>query len=329
MTPSLVALLSVPVAGVLSAFVTRHLVGVLRARKILALPNARSSHKLPIPTGGGWAVLGVTLVCWLLLSSNLDAPSTAFLSATLGLAFISWFDDLRTLSAALRLFVQALAVALCLAQISPDTRILWHELPFWVDRVVVGFGWLWFVNLFNFMDGIDGIAGVETITICLGFFVLQQINSPATDLVYLSGILTGATAGFLIWNWHPAKIILGDVGAVPLGFMTGWLLINLALQGQLAAALILPLYFATDATITLLMRLYRRERFWLPHMQHFYQKPILAGYTHAQVVLRIIPANILLLGTAILSLYVPLLSIALAVIIVALLLWHLHTMSTR
>ena len=212
---------------------------------------------------------------------------------------------------------------------SADTRILWHELPFWVDRVIVGFSWLWFINLFNFMDGIDGIAGVETITICLGFLVLQQAIGPAADLVYLSGILTGAAAGFLIWNWHPAKIILGDVGAIPLGFITGWLLINLALQGQLAAALILPLYYASDATITLFMRLYRREPFWLPHRQHFYQKPILAGYTHAQVVLRIIPANILLLGAAILSLYVPLLSIALAVSIVATLLWHLHTISTR
>ena len=126
--------------------------------------------------------------------------------------------------------------------------------------VAVGFIWLWWVNLYNFMDGIDGIAGSEAAAIAGGLLLFTMFGNGADlSVALLSAAVLGASLGFLVWNWSPAKIFLGDVGSVPLGYLTGFLLIGLAGAGRWKIAMILPLYFLADATITLGRRLAARR----------------------------------------------------------------------
>ena len=131
---------------------------------------------------------------------------------------------------------------------------------------------------FNFMDGIDGMASVETISISIGIiFLAANANWEPLGQVY-AAVLAGAMAGFIKLNWAPAKVFLGDVGSIPIGFIIGWLLLKLASEGLWLPAFILPLYYITDATFTLARRILKREKFWLPHKQHYYQQAVIRGF---------------------------------------------------
>jgi len=162
---------------------------------------------------------------------------------------------------------------------------------------IVGLVWVWAVNLFNFMDGIDGIAGTEAASIGAGLLVFTTFGAGANSvLALLCAALLGGSIGFLVWNWSPARIFLGDVGSAPLGYLLGFLLLGLAARGFWKIALILPLYFLADATITLGRRLLRGERVWQAHREHFYQLAVRRGLSHAAVVKRIIAADVVLIG---------------------------------
>lgn len=297
---------------VLSSVGTKSIIFLMKRRSIVQQVNHRSLHKNPTPVGGGWAILLAALPIWLLLFGVFDEKHAVLVLSVAGLAIISWQDDMHTLSALSRFGMQFLAVASCLYYIPADQNILHDDLPVVVDRVLSGLCWLWFVNLFNFMDGMDGLAGTETICIALGVVLIGLYINLASTHISLALILAAAAAGFLVWNWSPAKVFLGDVGSIPIGFLLGWLLIQLALNGALLAALILPLYFLFDASFTLAKRLLRGERIWQAHREHLYQKAALAGLTHNQVVLRILPFNFMLIGSAFVSLFEPLLAIGLA-----------------
>jgi UDP-N-acetylmuramyl pentapeptide phosphotransferase/UDP-N-acetylglucosamine-1-phosphate transferase len=274
----------------------------LRARAIPDKPNERSSHAVPTPRGGGIGILAVLLPAWLaiVLLGYSDAAPLAAIAAAFVLALVSWRDDVGGLSPALRLLVQALAVAIGIAFLPGAGTVFQDVLPPGLDRIAAGLLWLWFVNAFNFMDGIDGIAGTEAAAIGGGIALLALAH---LDVVGLgTGLFGAATAGaalaFLRWNWHPAKLFMGDVGSVPLGYLLGWLLLTLAGAGYWAPALILPLYFLVDASWTLLRRLARGEKIWQPHRQHFYQRAVQAGHGHAAVALRVLAADIVLIGAA-------------------------------
>jgi UDP-N-acetylmuramyl pentapeptide phosphotransferase/UDP-N-acetylglucosamine-1-phosphate transferase len=274
----------------------------LRTRAILDRPNERSSHAVPTPRGGGIGILAALLPAWLaiVLLGYSDAAPIVAAAGALVLAALSWHDDIGELSPALRLAVQALAVAIGIAVLPGAGTVFQDLLPPGLDRVASGLLWLWFVNAFNFMDGIDGIAGTEASAIGLGVALLALNH---LDLVGLGNgmfgaAIAGAALGFLGWNWQPAKLFMGDVGSVPLGYLIGWLLLALAGAGLWAAALILPLYFLADATWTLLRRLLRGEKIWQPHRQHFYQRAVQAGRSHQAVVLRVLVADLVLIGAA-------------------------------
>jgi len=134
--------------------------------------------------------------------------------------------------------------------------------------------------------------------------------------------------GFLAWNWAPAKLFLGDVGSIPLGYLTGWLLLGMAGEGHWAPALILPLYYLVDATLTLLRRAARFEKIWHAHREHFYQRAVQAGLDHGGVVLRILGANLALIALAVLGLEWSWVAVALAFLVVGLLLWELGRRNT-
>ncbi|MDH3235724.1 MAG: glycosyltransferase family 4 protein [Alphaproteobacteria bacterium] len=304
--PPIIAPLIVLLATALSTCgLTWIVLRALKHRQILDHPNERSSHEAPTPRGGGIAVIAVLVVAAMAIGivAGPAAPSGLWrvLGAAAALACLSWLDDLRSLGALLRLAVQLAAVALGLSALAEHRFVFQGLLPFWGDRVVAGLLWLWFVNLFNFMDGIDGIAGAETVAIGLGLYLLVLVGvlPPPLGLIALAGV--GAALGFLWWNWQPARVFLGDVGSVPLGYLLGWLLIAAATAGAWAAALLLPAYYLADATLTLLRRAMRGAAVWRAHREHFYQRAVQGGLSHAQTVRLIVAGNAPLIGLAVIA----------------------------
>jgi UDP-N-acetylmuramyl pentapeptide phosphotransferase/UDP-N-acetylglucosamine-1-phosphate transferase len=249
------------------------------------------------------------------------------LLAALGaLAGLSWLDDRGGLPPGLRLLAHATAVTLLLVSLGPEHRVL-PAIPLAAERVLLGLAWLWFINLFNFMDGIDGLAGGETIAVATGYALVVAVSGTSNALEDLALIIAAAAAGFLLWNWHPARVFMGDAGSIALGFLLGWLMIDLACRGLWAAAAILPLYFVADATLTLAKRLLRGEKPWQPHRQHFYQRAVLGGKRPSAVVLRISAANAALVALALFSIRHPVLALAGAAAVVAALLVHLERLA--
>ena len=297
MSGLVLALLGLSVAG-LTWLATRIVLDVLVRRAILDKPNERSSHDTPTPRGGGIAVVAVLFPAWIVAALLSDAWVPWLpLGAMLFLAGVSWRDDLESLGVLWRFGAQILAVAIGLESI--DGLVFRGLLPGWLDPLAAGFLWLWFVNLYNFMDGIDGIAAVETASIGGGvaLVALGAAMGPAGASAW-GIVLAAAALGFLPWNWHRAKVFLGDVGSVPLGYLSGWLLLSMAAAGAWKAALILPLYYLADATITLLRRLRRGEKVWRAHREHYYQRAVQGGMSHAAVVRAILAGNLALGGLA-------------------------------
>ena len=273
----------------------------------LARPNARSSHRQPTPQGGGIAVVVATLaVAWGAVAFlPAFAPSEggqflAITAAAIGLAFIGAIDDLRTLPAALRLVLQFIAVGAVIVALPGEVRVL-PVLPWWVERACLLLGVVWLVNLVNFMDGIDWITVAETVPVTGAIVLLGASGAigPLPSLV--AAALMGATLGFAPFNKPVARLFLGDVGSLPIGLLLGWLLLALAGNGHLTAALILPLYYLADATITLARRVAKGERFWQAHRTHFYQRATDNGFTVPQIVARIFLVNLGLVALALVT----------------------------
>jgi UDP-N-acetylmuramyl pentapeptide phosphotransferase/UDP-N-acetylglucosamine-1-phosphate transferase len=289
-------LLLVPAAAVfaVSCLGTRALIGLLLRRAVFDLPNERSLHVVPTPRGGGVAVIGASVLAWLALCAVRVSPPTDMVVALggVGLAVVSWLDDLRGLSQGVRLVAQFAAVAAGMC-VLPHGALFQGWLPPGLDAVAGALLWVWFVNLFNFMDGIDGIDASEAVAIALGLVLVASAGG-AIDLARAAP----PALGFLVWNWAPARIFLGDVGSIPLGYLLGFLLYQQALRGEWQAALILPLYFLADASLTLLRRLARGQRIWRAHREHFYQRAVQRGLSHDAVVLRVIAADIVLIACA-------------------------------
>jgi UDP-N-acetylmuramyl pentapeptide phosphotransferase/UDP-N-acetylglucosamine-1-phosphate transferase len=276
-------------------------------RYALARPNARSSHRVPTPQGGGIAVVVATLaVAWAVivvlpqLAQNAREQFLIVTAAALLLAMIGAIDDLRTLPAALRLVLQFIAVGAVLAAFPSDMQVL-PFLPWWVGRACLLIGAVWWVNLVNFMDGIDWITVAEVVPMTAAIVVLGLFGAigPLPSLV--AAVLLGATAGFAPFNKPVARLFLGDVGSLPIGLLLGWLLLQLAGSGQLTAALILPLYYLADATITLVRRAGRGEAFWQAHRTHFYQRATDNGFTVREIVARVFLVNLGLAALALAS----------------------------
>lgn len=284
-----------------TAWLAGIVLGWLQRRAILDHPVERSSHQIPVPRGGGLAVVPVTLLAWLVLAAAGAAPkgTSAILAMAAGLAVVSWRDDLGGLGAGWRLLAHVVAAALGVLALPDAMPVFQGLLPPVLDRAAAVLLWVWFVNLYNFMDGIDGITCTETISLGLGAVFVLLIAGTSDDHAAMLALAAAAgAAGFLRWNWPPARLFLGDVGSVPLGYVMGWLLLAMATKGLWAPALILPLYYLADATLTLLMRIARGERIWQAHRQHFYQRALAPDGDHSAVLRLIIGGNAALLVLA-------------------------------
>ena len=273
-------------------------------RAILDRPNERSSHQRPTPRGGGIALVPVILLAWTAVGAASGAGLLHWIvvAAAAFLAAVSWLDDVRGLPPGPRFAAHIAAVAVVLALLPVDRLVFQGILPPILDRAAAGLLWVWFANLYNFMDGIDGITGVETTSLGIGVAIVATLGSglsaAGVPMAPLGLALAAASIGFLLWNWHPARIFMGDVGSVPIGFLAGWLLIGLAASGAWAAALILPAYYLADATITLARRALRLEAVWRAHREHFYQRAVAAGRSHDAVATAIGGLDLLLIGLA-------------------------------
>ena len=320
-----------------ATIVTAGLIVLLRPLLVhyaLAIPNRRSSHRTPTPQGGGIAVIATTIAvsgiatAWLGVMTPLLCILLAVAAA---LAVLGAVDDIRPLGAALRLALQALAVLVVILAMPADWRAL-PALPLMLERALVLIAGLWFVNLVNFMDGLDWmtVAEVVPITGALAALGLSGVYPLSTTLIALA--LFGAILGFAPFNRPVAKLFLGDVGSLPIGLLLGTLLYVLATQGHLAAALILPMYYLLDATITLLRRMAHGERVWEAHRQHFYQHAADGGMSAAQVVARVFLLNLVLVTLALLAIVFSAFSVAivtLAAVIVTTVLWYFAAISRQ
>ncbi|MDD3352216.1 glycosyltransferase family 4 protein [Zoogloea sp.] len=243
-------------------------------------PNERSLHVRPTPRTGGVGVMAGVLAAGLALwlADGLGNGLFAALGGAMLLAAIGLLDDRRSLPARLRFLVQFVAAASVLA-------LLGLEQPGWL-RVLMTVGLVWMANLYNFMDGADGLAGG------MGLFGFSALAAAAwlgdlPALALLAASIAAAAAGFLCFNFHPARIFMGDAGSVPLGFLAGAL--GLCGSGAGAWPLWFPLLvfapFILDASVTLLQRALRRERVWQAHRTHYYQRLVQLGFGHRRTAL--------------------------------------------
>ncbi len=289
-----------------AAAVSAGLIFILRPilqRYALAMPNARSSHRIPTPQGGGLAVVAGTIVAALLVPDAFGSPvtSTALLAvfaASIFIAMVGAFDDVRPIAVLPRMLLQAAAVVLVIALLPADLRIA-PMLPWIVERALLAVGMLWFVNLVNFMDGLDLMTVAEIVPLTGGIILIAALVGMPTDGILVALALLGAMLGFAPFNRPVARLFLGDVGSLPIGLLTAWLLILLASRGYWAAALLLPLYYLADATLTLLRRLVNGEPFWQAHRTHFYQRATDNGLGVGQVVTQVFAVNIALVVLAV------------------------------
>jgi UDP-N-acetylmuramyl pentapeptide phosphotransferase/UDP-N-acetylglucosamine-1-phosphate transferase len=203
-----------------------------------------------------------------------------------------------------RLVLQAAAVGVIIFIAFGDRQIV-AACPLWLERTLLLLAGLWFVNLVNFMDGLDWMTVAEVVPITAALVALGWIGDLPASATLIAAALCGAMLGFAPFNRPVAKVFLGDVGSLPIGLLLGWCLLQLAYDKQFAAALLLPMYYLADATVTLLRRLARREPFWAAHRSHFYQRATDNGFTVWRVIGNVFALNVLLAILAIASVAAP------------------------
>ena len=289
------ALLTAFAAAIISAVVVR-LIRPQLLKHALAKPNARSSHRTPTPQGAGIAVIAATLVIaaivLLCTGASTNFPAALF-AATLFIAVVGFADDMKPIPVLPRLLLQAVAIGAIVLASPADLRIV-PVVPLWAERGLLVLAGLWFVNLVNFMDGIDWMTTAEVVPVTVAMTLLGLSGELPSSATIVAAALCGAMIGFAPFNRPVASIFLGDVGSLPIGLLLGWSLLQLALHHHPAAALLLPLYYLADATVTLFRRMMRREPFWVAHRSHFYQRATDNGFTVLQVVSRVFGLNLVL-----------------------------------
>lgn len=286
--------LVVGATAVISAFGGVLAIMRFAAKHALDIPNERSSHTRPTPRGGGAAIVVVTLVgagLWSLACASPQQIALQLLLPALLIALVGWLDDVRSLSARVRLGAQSLAAIWVLSQVGPFERF---AVP-WLGEISLGaFGWIvtfiWIVgltNAYNFMDGIDGIAGSQGVVAgCAWGAAGLLLDQP--ELQVLGLLCACSSAGFLLHNWPPARIFMGDVGSTFLGFTFAIMPLlagaeHRARMGLFGLLTVLP--FVADTSTTMAKRALRGERIWTAHREHLYQRLVQRGRSHRDVTL--------------------------------------------
>lgn len=289
-------------SGIVSAYIT----GLVRRyslnNQLIDIPNERSSHHNPTPRGGGLSIVIITTsILPLLYYLDLIDTRIIFALASGGIivAIMGWLDDHWNLSPLIRAFAYSIAAILSLyflggiQSVRLGEYILSNES---LNNILAFLGLFWMINLFNFMDGTDAFAALQTIFTGLIASVLF-LYTGQFGLAVFSIVIVSSSAGFLFWNWPPARIFMGDVGSCYIGFCFGML----ALIGEktntinISIFIILMGIFICDATFTLIMRIARMEKWYSAHKSHAYQRLVQLGISHKQLAAGSVLINISLL----------------------------------
>jgi len=247
--------------------------------RLLDIPNERSSHSVPITRGAGVAIVAVVLGLYLYVFGS--SANLAYVFAALAIAVASFLDDLFSLPIALRLtvhFAAASALVFWIGALTPT------NLPALGYTVFI----VWVINAYNFMDGIDGIAGVQGAATSLGW-ILFGITTGNDSIALIGSILLGACLGFLVFNWQPAKVFMGDVGSTFLGFTFAVIpLLDASPRSTIAAShfILVAIFlwlFMFDTVYTRLGQILLLKPFWKAHKDHLYQRIVYTGYSHGRV----------------------------------------------
>jgi Fuc2NAc and GlcNAc transferase len=298
---------------VLSALMTQAVRRLALTHGLLDIPNERSSHAEPTPRGGGIAVVTTATACFVLLglAHRLDLALTAALAGGLGVAAVGFMDDRRPLPVAVRLIAHLAAALWALAWLGglPSLRV-GDQLITWgpAGYLLGALGIVWAINLFNFMDGIDGVAASEAIFITVAGALLTPLLAGSAGDAWAAVLVAAACGGFLLWNWPPARVFLGDAGSGYLGYVIAVLAVGATRKDPVAlwVWLILGGVFFVDATVTLLRRFLHRERLQQAHRSHAYQWLARRWGSHRRVTLAVLAVNIVwLLPWAVLAAKFP------------------------
>lgn len=287
----MIGLLLIFLSFALSRAGTGLFIRIAKRKDIMDLPNSRSSHTAPIPRGGG--VVFSVLFLLLVLASLLFPPegNQTFLLALLSggtiIAVTGWVDDVKGLTPTVRLGIQFLAVAIALFIIGgfPSLDLGIATLPLGIIGSLLALvGGVWLVNLYNFMDGIDGLAAGEAIIVSVAGGLIMM-RGGGTTIPYLLFTLAALVGGFLVWNWSPAKVFMGDVGSGFLGYVFAVCAIAGERSGSAPALIwaVLLSVFVVDGTLTLFKRIAERKNLAEAHRDHLYQKAVISGKDHRTV----------------------------------------------
>jgi len=264
----------------------KYLVAYLVKNDVVDRPNERTLHQGSIPRGGGVVIAGFLIIS-LLVAAVLGDRFAFFAGLALlmsGWTLLAWRDDHQDLSPRFRLIVQILLALLTVTAFGWVDNVEGFALG-WFGALITVLGIIWLANLYNFMDGMDGLAASQSIiaSITLGFWFFMAAN---TELAMVCLVVAASSYGFLLWNWRPAKIFMGDVGSITLGAFFATMIVIAANRHDfpvLSLVLVFSIFIA-DASITIALRALRGEKVWLPHRSHFYQRLGALGISHAKIV---------------------------------------------
>lgn len=282
------------ISSFLSSFFLSWAIVKWLGKQLIDIPNDRSSHQQPTPRGGGLAIslTFVLISTYLFIQGSPLVPSIFIIMLVTSMAALGALDDFISLNIQPRLFFQALlatiGIYLCMHNLDAPLPILI------ITGCLLVLALMWFTNLYNFMDGINGIASIQAIATCFSMSIILILNGSDTWMIAQLTIIGFSCAGFLYWNFPTAKIFMGDSGSLFLGFTFGLISIKTSSSFETAATwLILMAVFISDASFTLFTRLLSGQKFYLPHRSHAYQKIAQKLNSHTQTTLLILAFNLL------------------------------------
>ena len=321
-------------------FSTKYLIQIFKTLGIYDIPKKRSNHKVLKPKGAG-ILLTLTIFFSLLFLMIVDSiefsPWIFLLPLMLLISIFSFLDDVKNISSTLKLSVHCVVILIsigfldnqitdfCLNLKTNYNFVFKLEVLEILIKIMIFILWLWITNLVNFMDGIDGITSLQVCFFSLLIVCLSLINVLSSDYSYIGLVVFSVFLGFLYWNKPPSKIFLGDSGSVAIGFFIGgvYILSLLNTEGFIPLTIIMLYYFA-DSTFTIIRRAFHKKNVFEAHSDHYYQRKVRSGFSHAQVLNSLLLFNIVLFILSVLYFNFPIFSIVLSVLTVLVFIYWLN-----
>ena len=308
----------------------KKIIPFLKKNSILDHPSSRGNHEKSMPKGAGIILIPAVIISislYFFIEDSINTKWLVFLLSIFFLFLISLIDDIKSLPATIRLIVHSLCVIISVYCMRDDIISFLNNMDiiaklninesmlFYLFASLIIFSWLWLINLFNFMDGMDGLTALQMIFLALTINIISLMNYFDNDFQFLSLVIFSVFLAFFRHNQPPAKIFLGDSGSIPSGYIAGYVLVeSLLKQGPFFSILIILMYFILDSTVTLIIRSIKNNNLFSAHSDHFYQRMIRHGHSHQYVLRKILFLLTFLILLSFISLKYHLISFSLALI---------------